>query len=498
MTDPSSPSSNNNNHKHDATQQSDTMVDETGGGGPVKEVPPVAGDSLMMMSHEGGSSSWKATAIVALVIAVIVVLSAGITASKRNNNNDDDDDASDKSKDLIATWIPHDAPAITPEWETTDSSIPSFRHFDVDDKNLVVAGLTEDHTAQLEWYMWMEHTSTQPNSNVTKTSSWWQHQATLPLGDLNPESHPTVHVQGNVVVVADAQSVPKEQEGLIAPSESYHGLVRVYTLQPGSTDIPTLPAIVLTHQGAQDDLWGNAVDLDTAASHLVVGAPLTDAPSALHAGSLHIYDLNKDATVADADESAFPFVQVGSALPGTHAFDGIGGAGLAISGDGRTVAAGVPLDSLTVASAGAIRLWRWDDETNDWTKGETIIGAHAGMGLGRRVQLNEDGTILVATTMLTNQVVVYDYSCDYDTTPACQWVRKGQFLEGTAAHLQGVRLAVVNDGAVRVYQWSAQYLVWVKAGQAALPGVAAQLTDNAQRMIIQTEQGSLQTWQWVS
>ena len=444
--------------KHEPTHNSDTVADEAGGA--VKEVPAAAAAAV----REPKQSMWKWIIVAVAVIALVVGLSVGLTVR--------DDDSSDDSPS-VTSWLPVGKPVVEDLSAREAPTDTYFEQFDLssDGKTLVVAGVSVDHTAQMEWYEWENDT--------------WVHQSTLDLGDSHTSSHPVVRLAGNapLVIVADKKSfeaIPFNPDDSIpalptagSATGEFWGLVRVYELTSGDGDV--VPQFTLRLQEPAPDMWGASVSVDDAGTRMVVGSPLQDANGVPNAGMLQAYDLDMTTELTP----------IGSALFGQAPFDALGGADVALSGDGATLAAGIPIESFQSDSEGEVRVWRWME--GDWEE-EVFVPAsltgEAGQGLGRTVHLNHDGTILAVTTLLTNEAFVY-------ASADGAWMQLGETLPGSDIHLSmdGTSIAVVDEGAVQVYDWVGD--TWMPVGDS-ISGTSARLTDDY-RVVIQ-HQGAVRTW----
>lgn len=456
--------------KQEETHNSDTLADETGNGGlgehhqetHVREVP---------LHHQKQDSSrkncggWSPLIVVIgfLLLCTIIGLAVGLTRDS-SDSSDGIDSSDGMDRDATATvnnptgtWIPVGNP-IVPEAdiEQTDNL---FFDFDTDGNHLVVADLSQDDlTAQVKWYAWSEQ------------EKEWIHQTTLPLGDAHPQSRPIVKVAGDTLVVADAQTISAPENDKV--NTAFHGIVRVYQLQDGNGQGEE-PTLRVRHQATAGDLWGTTVALEDTAETLAVGTPLaTDAETGIQTGVVHVYNLNSLTLEA-----------VGRSLYGPHFLSTLGGGGLAMSGDGRVVAA---------TATGQVFVWRWVNVTNDWSEPAAL-----GPGIGNQVQLNQQGNILAATTY-GDQVVVYHFVCQ--NAYNCGWTLEGSW-PGTfvALHQDDKHMAVVrqeNEDNIKVVQvFEYENDQWKPMGKT-FPGVAAIWMEGEQILVQQKEGGIIQTWQW--
>mmetsp|Transcript_3580 Transcript_3580/g.7145 ORF Transcript_3580/g.7145 Transcript_3580/m.7145 type:complete len:463 (+) Transcript_3580:82-1470(+) len=452
------------NQKHEPTHNSDTVADEVGG--VVKEVPAAR-------EPKQEQSMWKWTIVAVAAIALVVGLSVGLTVR--------DDDSSDDGPDVTTLWLAVGRP-VTEDLSVREAPADVyFEQFDLSSngKTLIVAGLSADFTPQMEWHEWENDT--------------WVHQSTLNLGDAHTTSHPVVYLAGDapLVIVADEkafEAIPFNADGSLSlptipgvdlATGEFWGLFRVYELTPGDVE-DEVPRFTLRLEEPTRDMWGASVAVDDAGVRMVVGSPMEDADGVTNAGMLQAYDLDMTTELTP----------IGSPLFGQDTFDALGAADIALSSDGATLVAGVPLERFQRDSRGQVRVWRWVE--GDWEE-EVIVPANevpptlmgkAGQGLGRKVHLNQDGTVLAATTLLTNEVLVYSFTDG-------AWIQMGEPLSGSDVHLSpdGTSIAVVDEDAVQVYDWVND--MWIPVGDS-IPGTSARLTDDY-RVVIQY-QGAVRTW----
>ena len=436
---------------------SETVVDETGV--PVKEVPPAS--KLDKTDDERKSSrsfAFLCGGIALVVIAIVVGVTLGVVLTR-----DDDDGDNANLSILDGTWIPYGQP-IEQDAETLESPQElKFWNWDVHQEKLVIAGLSADHTAQVAWYAWQDE---------PKGTADWVHVETLPIGDDHPQSFPSVYLRATTLLVADSQGVLPINDDPDLTGTAYHGLVTVFHLNNQTEQM------TLVTQKVQDNLWGDKLAMDDKGETIVVGAPLVDHQLLIDAGSLQAYQLKNGALSTK-----------GSSLHGQEIFDSLGKAGLALSGNGQLLAAGVPLDGST---SGAIRIWTWIND--DWQPLGDEISGEAGQGLGQQLQLNHDGNVLVSTTLISSQVLAYKFECQ-ENSEQCTWKQMGQVLDGTAVDMYGnSQLAIVDGETVRVYEYNDNQGKWLLRGDA-LPGIAARWLGQ-HRLVIEQKGGVLQTWHW--
>jgi hypothetical protein len=431
--------------KGTTTDNAETMHSETlgyvEGGLAIKEVPSPYSSS--------GRRSKKCIRIgvIALLVLTGVAVTLGVTLS-----GDKDDDSNDTAASL-ASWIPvGEAVTVEPDDLPADQYFASM-DLSEDGDTLVVAGLSNDHTAEVRLFRWLDDD--------------WEHVSTVPLGDEEETTRPVVSLAANGLKLAVGDSRTIETD----IAETFQGIVRVFDL--------TQENFELLAQIQQTSLWGSAVALDDFGVRLAVGSPnmgAEDTPS-VNAGQL---------TVMEGDS----YDDVKGTFTGFEAHDGLGQV-IAISGFGGTLAAGMPLKSSAgLISAGQIRVWY--QSGGEWVERPSIMG-QTGQGLGSQVQLSRDGQVLAASSMLTETIQIYELNGSTDA-----WVPVGAPLEGTSFSMtgEGKEIAVVHpdNKTVQVYSWDMPRGVWVKLG-AALPGVDCVLSET--RLVVHTADRLIHSWELV-
>lgn len=212
------------------------------------------------------------------------------------------------------------------------------------------------------------------------------------------------------------------------------------------------------------DRSGSAIDMSADGNYVVIGAELND-DAAIDAGHARVFE-----------NSAGTWVQLGGDIDGIGADDRFGSS-VSISDDGTTVAVRAKNNDDTGANAGEVRVFQLS--AGVWTQiGGDINGEAAGDLFGISVDLNEDGTVLVAggerndgSGIDAGHARVYEFSggvwtqigSDIDGELAYDWSGSGVSINNA-----GDRVAIGarrNDGGgsssghVRVYENSGE--VWV-------------------------------------
>lgn len=431
--------------KDTTKDNAETMHSETlgyvEGGLAIKEVPSPYSPS----GRRSKKCLW--IGVITLLVLAGVAVTLGVTLS-----GDDDDNDTAAS---LASWVPvGDAVTVEPDDLPSDQYFASM-DLSEDGNTLVVAGLSNDHTAEVRLFRWADEEDA------------WEHVSTVPLGDEEETTRPVVSIAANGLKLAVGDSRTIETD----IAETFRGSVRVFDLTQDSFE--------LLAQIQQTSLWGSAVDLDDFGVRLAVGSPnmgAEESPS-VNAGRL---------TVVEGDN----YDDVKGTFTGFEAHDGLGEV-IAISGFGGTLAAGMPLKSSEgLISAGQIRAWY--QSGGEWVERPSITGETA-QGLGSQVQLSRDGQLLAAASMLTETIQVYELNGSADA-----WVTVGAPLEGTSFSMtgEGKEIAVVhpNNKTVQVYSWDMSRGVWAELGDA-LPGVDCVLSET--RLVVHTADRLIHSWELV-
>ena len=231
-----------------------------------------------------------------------------------------------------------------------------------------------------------------------------------------------ISADGNRVVVG---AVGNDTTGLNA------GQVRVFDLLMGEW-VQAGPDI---NGEAADDEFGRSVGISDDGSRIVVGAKSTDSNGA-NAGSAYIYDLNS---------GNWDLTQT---FIGEVAGDNFGTA-VSMTGDGTTVAVGATGNDGPNGdsySAGHVRVFQFSD--GSWSQaGSDIDGEAQSDQLGKSLALSSDGKILAAgapgndgTGSGAGHVRMYQFADGV-------WTQLGDDIDGEAAgDASGFSLSLSSDG----------------------------------------------------
>lgn len=227
---------------------------------------------------------------------------------------------------------------------------------------------------------------------------------------------------------------------------------------------------------------GSAVGISGDGNRIVISSPTcTIGTTLVRSGTVRIFQYNSLYS---------GWYQVGSNINGEASNDQFG-TSVAISGDGRIVAAGAPFNAGGGASAGHVRVYEYTTGLTGslaWTQLGADIDGINGEQSGISISLNTAGDVLAIgspnySTTLTNVGRVRVFYLD---PAALNWVQRGGDIIGTAGNIysgttvclngDGTRLAVFdfggasNVGQVKVYAWNGT--TWNPLGQT-LTGITS-------------------------
>jgi hypothetical protein len=225
---------------------------------------------------------------------------------------------------------------------------------------------------------------------------------------------------------------------------------------------------------ARSDLFGDAVALSADGRTMAAG-------SHEDGGRVRVYTY---------DASSETWEQLGPDLRGEAAGDQFGRS-VALSSDGQTVVAGAPLSDSSGNTAGQVRVFQYNSlNSGGWSPlGQTLNGGAVGDNFGRAVAMSSDGRTVAAGSRTNGvnegHVRVLEFNPDSGA-----WERLGQNLNGVAANnFFGTSVSLSangrsvagggvgnaaggsNAGHVRVFDFNADSEVWDQIGQD-LNGVA--------------------------
>ena len=196
----------------------------------------------------------------------------------------------------------------------------------------------------------------------------------------------------------DAQIVAvASRYGSPSDSKNIEGMVAIFKYDSSLENDPTKNVwqrIGLIEGEANYDLSGDGISMSSDGSIIAIGAGFNDG-GAMSAGHVRVYQYVVENGIGN-------WVQMGSDIDGTDRSDRLGQS-LALSGDGKRLAVGIPYadgDGNSVNMAGAVRIYDWNDTSWDQI-GEIIHGDTILDIRGMDVDISADGTTAVSYTHLT-------------------------------------------------------------------------------------------------
>ena len=190
---------------------------------------------------------------------------------------------------------------------------------------------------------------------------------------------------------------------------------------------------------AIDDRSGESVSLSVDGLTVAIGAPDNDG-NGVFVGHTRIYRLN---------EVTNQWEQFGQDIDGDATFDD-SGESVSVSADGLTVAIGAPGNDTNGPNSGHVRIYRFNEVTNQWEQfGQDIDGEDFSDGSGRSVSLSADGlTVAIGAPDNDANGVFVGHTRIYRFNEVTnQWEQFGQDIDGDATFDDsGESVSVSVDG----------------------------------------------------
>ena len=222
--------------------------------------------------------------------------------------------------------------------------------------------------------------------------------------------------------------------------------------------------------GALTSEFGYSVDVSADGNTWIAGGPKADPDGNFNAGTARVFTWNGES-----------WEQRGSTITGTNTEDYLGEA-VAISDDGNTIAVGVPHTVNTGNRPGRVRIYTWDG--SDWQQlGSDIVGEEDGDEFGAALALSADGRTVAAGAPFYDGIQGANAGLVRVLEWNGSWTILGIDTEGgTAGDQFGTSVALSADGQTmaggaprnnnpgsdsgnaRVYSYTGG--VWVKDGQS--------------------------------
>eukprot|EP00956_Cyclotella_meneghiniana_P014353 scaffold21470_cov42-Cyclotella_meneghiniana.AAC.1 len=188
---------------------------------------------------------------------------------------------------------------------------------------------------------------------------------------------------------------------------------------------------------AEDDKSGSSVSISADGTTVAVGAYLNDGKGS-DAGHVRVYRLDGDNN----------WEQLGQDIDGEAAYD-YSGSSVSISADGRTVAVGAFLNDGNGSKAGHVRVYKLDEDVNDWVQlGEDIDGEAEDDQSGASLSISADGRTVAVGARLndgngSSAGHVRVYKLDGDNN----WEQLGDDIDGEAeGDESGTSVSISADG----------------------------------------------------
>lgn len=191
------------------------------------------------------------------------------------------------------------------------------------------------------------------------------------------------------------------------------------------------------YNGKPDYFTGNSVDLNSLGTRIVIGTPIGTGGS----GDTRIGNI----VVFDFDSNSNDWVQVGSTIIGTQNYVNLGFS-VALNNSGDIFVAGGP-GVYTNGSPvnGIVKVYELIN--NNWVqKGNDILGNQTGSMFGSRVDINNNGNIIIIGALLNDEngndsgkVSIYTYD-------GSEWIQKGASVLGDAEDRLGGNVKIDNVG----------------------------------------------------
>jgi hypothetical protein len=215
------------------------------------------------------------------------------------------------------------------------------------------------------------------------------------------------------------------------------GSAQVYTFVNDS--FRQLGNKILLTEGKAKDYFGTSVALSADGYTCIIGAPRYDGDTGSNSGGAKILTLSANNE----------WVQKGAIISGAAAGDSAG-TSVDISEDGNTIAVGSPLNDANGNSAGHVRIFQYTrtNETENWEQiGDPILGEGGTDGFGTALSLSGNGRTIGIGGPLNN-VSYYDgHVRVFRLNDTNKWIQMGNDIDGDVSIGQfGGRVSLSQDG----------------------------------------------------
>jgi len=224
------------------------------------------------------------------------------------------------------------------------------------------------------------------------------------------------------------------------------------------------------------DRLGESVGLSADGFTSVVGSLGSDG-NGVASGSI---------TVLQFDTERGEWIQLGQRIDGEAGGDGFGGS-VALSANGRTVAAGATGNDGNGSFAGHVRVFHYDESQSLWTQlGQDLDGEEAGDSSGQSISLSADGrTVIIGASSNKGNGSEAGHGRIYrfDHREG-RWLQLGEDIDGERAWDQQRAVGISGDGLtailgstghdgfvqnaghVRIFRFDQDAAAWVQLGEA--------------------------------
>ena len=249
------------------------------------------------------------------------------------------------------------------------------------------------------------------------------------------------------IISDDAQIVAvASRYGSPSDSKNIEGMVAIFKYDSSLENDPTKNVwqrIGLIEGEANYDLSGDGISMSSDGYIIAIGAGFNDG-GAMSAGHVRVYQYVVDNGIGN-------WVQMGNDIDGTDRSDRLGQS-LALSGDGKRLAVGIPYadgDGNSVNMAGAVRIYDWNDTSWDQI-GEIIHGDTILDIRGMDVDISADGTTVSIVDLdlfssdEKSEVSIYRYNSD-----SSAWIIMGDAIsEESEANSSSYETSLSADGSI--------------------------------------------------
>jgi len=190
------------------------------------------------------------------------------------------------------------------------------------------------------------------------------------------------------------------------------------------------------YNGLPDYFTGTSLDLNSLGTRIVIGTPIETGGSGLRLGNIVVFDF---------DANSNDWVQVGSTIIGTQNYVNLGFS-VALNNSGDTFVAGGP-GVYTNGSPvnGIVKVYELIN--NNWVqKGSDIPGDQIGSMFGGRVDINNNGNIIIIGAILNDENGNDSGKVNIYTYDGSEWIQKGASVLGDTEDRLGGNVKIDNIG----------------------------------------------------